>query len=122
MPRRAHRLAQHTVSLFTVYEAFFRRVPAQFGLEHHSDISEVADGCRTVSDFHTCGCLLTVLNAIDKIAMMVIALIQVNLVRADHRCFQRFRIMFSEEQSLLPLPPHLFFPLFHPHALAYAFY
>ena len=75
VPGRPHRLAQHTVGFVIVDEVFFVRVPTQFSLENHGDISQVTDGAGTMADFHRSYRLVPRLDAIEEVSLVVITLV-----------------------------------------------
>ena len=76
MPRTSHRTQEHSVGFITINKSFIVRIPAKFAFERHGDITEVANGCGSVSDFYRCGRPAAGFDTIDEIAVMVVALVQ----------------------------------------------
>ncbi len=85
MPRAAHRTCEHSISLVVIDKLLLFGVPAQFAPECHGDIAKVTDSYGTVADFNRCSRFSMLLNTIDEVAMMIVAVLKVNLVRPNHR-------------------------------------
>ena len=92
MPGTAHCAAEHLVGMIVIRESFCFRVPSKLAFKRHGDIAQVADARGAVSDFGRGGRFAIGLDAIEEVAMMVVALIQVCFVGPYHGCLQRLRL------------------------------
>ena len=104
--------AQHLGGLVITDDLLGPGVPAQFfPFQAHRDISQMADGNRAVGDFNGRGRRLARDHAVDEIAEMVVALVEMNLFGPDFGIEQGLGIGFEHpavdvDLSLGPLEGH----------------
>src|SRR6266850_7517459 len=98
--RPALRTGQHVVGLIIVLESFFLWIPIHFSFQLHGNLMNQTSRAGTMSDFDWCNWRLTCLHALQPVAMMFFAFIQVNFLGRDHRS-NDLRITGSESLSVL---------------------
>ena len=74
--------------MFAIYKFFLFRIPFELSLEFHGDIAKVADSDGAVADFNWGGCFTMGLDAVNKVAVMIVALVKADFIWPDHRGFQ----------------------------------
>ena len=78
------RTRQHAVCLIIVLEAFPHRIPVQSAPGFHGNMMQQARRARSVPNLGRRNGSLPAANAFEPVAMLVIALIQVNLACPDY--------------------------------------
>jgi hypothetical protein len=74
-------VGEHTIGRRVIDKAFGLRVPFQFSVQKHRDIAQMTDGTCAVSDLRRGNRVLTALNAIQEVLLVVVAVIQMDLIR-----------------------------------------
>ena len=83
MPGSSHGAGQQSVSLVVVEELFGFWVPAELSAQADGDVVQVADRIGADGGVHWADCFLPGLDAVQKVAAVVAASRQANLIRAD---------------------------------------
>jgi len=83
MPRTPHRPVQQAVGLGVVGKTFLFRVPSQFSPELYRYHSEMTYHDRTMSHLDRRYRLSAAANAVNKVLLVVVALVKMNFVRPD---------------------------------------
>ena len=84
MPGASHRTREHPVCLLIVDKSFVLRVPAQLAPKCHGNIAQMAHAGRTMANFDRRYRNAACPDAVEKISLVVVALIEVDFVRANH--------------------------------------
>src|SRR5450755_1153314 len=79
----ALRSMQHRVCLVIVVEAFLNRVPSQLAVQLHSNVMKQAGGTGAVSCLYGGNRLLPRADALQPVAVLVVALIQMDSIGAN---------------------------------------
>ena len=114
MPRASHRSHQHPVGLLIVNKPLYVRIPLQVSSQPHRDIAQVPNRDRAMSSFDWSDRLFARDYAVDKIAGVIVASIQVNFIRSDDGIEQRLRTCIVTS-AVRPYPA---FRAFESHAAA----
>ena len=85
-------MCEHTIGRRVIDEAFGLRVPFQLSVQKHRDIAQVTNAARAVTDFRCADCIPSALNAIQEVLLVVVAVVQVNLIRPYFGCQKRLRL------------------------------
>ena len=88
LPGAAHRTRQHPVGLVIVYKSFILRVPFQRPLQPVGDITQVANGNRAAACLDIGAGPAAGTDRLYKVAVMVIAFVQVYFIGADFLTFK----------------------------------
>lgn len=88
-PRRPHGRGNQTVRFGILDEPLDVGVPAEFAAQFHGDVAEEAHGAGTVSDFDRGGRGLAGPDALEEVAFVAAAFVEVDLVRAEDGFEQR---------------------------------
>src|ERR1700704_283559 len=100
--RPALRAGQHVVGLIVVLESFFLWIPIHFSFQLHGNLMNQTSGAGTMAYLNWSNRRLTRPHALQPVAMMFFAFIQVNFLGPDHGC-NDLRITGSESLSILKL-------------------
>ena len=93
LPRLAIRPAEHCRGFIVADDRFGSGVPFEArAIQPHCDVAEVADRDRTVGHLDRRGGGLAGDHAVDEVSEVVVALVEVDLVGANHRVDQRLRV------------------------------
>src|SRR6266446_4251455 len=98
--RPALRTGQHVVSLIIVLESFFLWIPIHFSFQSHGNLVNQTSRAGTMAYLNWRNRRLTCLHALQPVAMMFFAFIQVNFLWPDHRS-NNLRITGSESLTVL---------------------
>src|SRR4051794_21338362 len=69
---------KHAVRLVVVLEALLHRIPVELALEHHGHVVNEAGGAGAMPHFHRRDWLLAADDAIQPIAVLLLAFVQVD--------------------------------------------
>jgi hypothetical protein len=83
MPWTSHRPIQHSVGLFVINEFLSFGVPSESAAQPYGNIVQMADCIGANSGFNRTNRFLPGLDALEKIATVVVTLRQVNLIGAN---------------------------------------
>src|SRR6267142_538672 len=98
--RPALRTGQHAVSLIIIFESFFLWIPIHFSLQPHGNLMNQTSRAGTMAYLNWRNRRLTCLHALQPIAMMFFAFIQVNFLWRDHGS-NDLRVTGGESLSVL---------------------
>ena len=76
---------QHAVGFFVVMKTLCDRIPVQAAPGLHRDVMQQACGAGSMTDLRGSSGNGSAADAIEPVAMLIIALVEVNFVRPDHR-------------------------------------
>src|ERR1700728_1159925 len=83
LPRRPHGARQHAVGLFVPYNLLLLRIPLQVAAQTQADVSQVRNADGPVRRLDGRDRLFTRDHAVNEIAEVIVALIQMYLIGAD---------------------------------------
>src|SRR3990172_13294432 len=91
-PRRAPRPPRHSRRLVVAWKHLGLRVPLERPIKQHRDIRQVTYRAGPMPHLCVADGLPAVLYAVEEILYMVVALVQMNLIRPYHRIKNRLRL------------------------------
>src|SRR5258707_11663284 len=83
--RPALRTGQHAISLIIILESFSLWIPIHFSFQLHGNLMNQTSRAGTMAYLNRSNRRLTCPHALQPVAMMFLALMQVNFLRPNHR-------------------------------------